>query len=104
MKKTMCLLTLCAVALCAGCAGTNTAATPSAANTPMTLDEALQKSADTRQKLIDAKKQYEAVTTASDAGQSAAAAATKQEEQNKINAAKEKINAEKQAWKDALSD
>ena len=65
MKKTMCLLTLCAMALCAGCAGTNTAATPSAANTPMTLDEALQKSADTRQKLIDAKKQYEAAKTAS---------------------------------------
>lgn len=104
MKRILSLSFACVLFALAGCASGGTSAAPSAANTPMTLDEALQKSAETRQKLLDAKKQYEAAKAASESGQSVSSAVAKQTAQNKIDAAKQKLADEKQAWKDALAD
>lgn len=107
MKKILSLSLISALCLAAGCASTGSSA-PSAANTPMTLDEALQKSAETRQKLIDAKKAYEDAKSAADASQanntSISSELAKQAVQNKVDATKQKIEAEKAAWKDALGN
>ena len=56
MKKTL-LLAVTAAVLAAGCASTGTT-TATTANQSLTLEEALQKSAETRQKILDSKKSY----------------------------------------------
>ena len=103
MKKLLCLSVL--AALCVtGCASTGDSSTASSANQMLTLDEALQKSAETRQKLQQAKESYEAAKKA--ANSSAASTATdlgKAALQQKVDDTKAKIEAEKQAWKDALN-
>lgn len=81
----------------------STAPVASTANTPITLDEALQKSAETRQKIHDAKQQYEAIKPAAGASakpnqSQAAKAAVKA----KLDASKQKIELEKQAWQEIL--
>lgn len=107
MKKMLSLSVLCALALCAGCASTGTTS-PSAANTPMTLDEALQKSAETRQKLLDAKEAYENAKAASEASQenntSFSTELVKQQVKSKIDDSKEKIQAEKEAWQEVFGN
>lgn len=106
MKKTAILSVLCCSVLLGACAGAGTASAPTSANTPMTLDEALQKSAETRQKLLDAKKAYEEAKTASENAQknntSVTSELAKQAVQNKVDQTKQKIEAEKQAWKEVL--
>lgn len=107
MNKIISLSLLAALALSAGCAtGSNTAA--SAANTPLTLEEALQKSAETRQKLLDAKAAYENAKAAAQASQenntSISSELAKQAVQNKVNNVKQQLDAEKQAWKEVLSN
>ncbi len=103
MKKLLCLSVL--AALCVtGCASTGASSTASSANQMLTLDEALQKSAETRQKLQQAKESYEAAKKA--ANSSAASTATdlgKAALQQKVDDTKAKIEAEKQAWKDVLN-
>ena len=101
MKKTILLAFVTAV-LAAGCASTGTA-TSTTATQPMTLEEALQKSAETRQKVLDAKKSYEAAKSAQNsAAANTAAELGKAALKEKVNTAKSQIEAEKQAWKDAL--
>ena len=103
MKKLLCLSVL--AALCVtGCASTGTSSTASSANQMLTLDEALQKSAETRQKLQQAKESYEAAKAA--ANSSAASTATdlgNAAQQQKVDDANGKIEAEKEAWKEALN-
>ena len=101
MKKTILLAFVTAV-LAAGCASTGTA-TSTTATQPMTLEEALQKSAETRQKVLDAKKSYEAAKSAQNsAAANTAAELGKAALKEKVNTAKSQIEAEKQAWKDVL--
>lgn len=101
MKNTAFIALAALAVFAAGCATSGSTAT-STANTPMTLEEALQKSAETRQKLIDAKKQYEVAKTAAEAGESVSAALAKQAIQNKVDDAKKQIEDEKNAWKEVL--
>ncbi len=103
MKKVMLLAVL--AALVAGCASTNTSST-TAANQTLTLDEALQKSAETRQKLEEAKQAYQNAKNASAAANASnsAADAVKTQIQNKIDTSKQQVNAEVQAWKDVFAD
>ena len=59
MKKVLSFSVLTAVlCLCVGCASNQTSTAASTANTPLTLDEALQKSAQARQKVQEAKETY----------------------------------------------
>ncbi|MBR3632444.1 MAG: hypothetical protein IKN49_05255 [Elusimicrobiaceae bacterium] len=107
MKKTVFFTLLAAMAF-AGCASTADTAT-SSANTPLTLEEALQKSAETRQKLIEAKQAYQnakaaASATNTDSSSVSAADLAKQAVQEKVNTVKTQLNDEKQAWKEALSN
>lgn len=107
MKKVLPLIIAVAAFTVVGCAGTQSTST---ANTPMSLDEALQKSAQTRQQILDAKSSYEAAkNSASSSSSSAASSAAKDAVQAgidaqkaKLEAQKAKIEAEKQAWKEAL--
>ena len=65
MKKTFSFAVTAAV-LAAGCATTGTTPSATSANQPMTLEQALQKSAETRQKLLDAKQSYQDAKTAAE--------------------------------------
>ena len=103
---------LCAFGL-AACATTGATATETAdaeetTNKILTLEEALQKSAEARQKIIDAKNAYQNVKDAADASQanesSLTAELVKQAIQNKVDDTKEKIEAEKEAWKELFAD
>ena len=102
MKKIILLAVVAGAAVLTGCASTannNTVSNPQI----LTLDEALQKSAETRQKLMDAKKSYDAVKSAQNsAAANTAAELGKAALKEKVNTAKSQIEAEKQAWKDAL--
>lgn len=102
MKKLL-PFTLLAAVLAAGCAstGSNTA---TAANQMMTLEEALQKSAETRQKLIDAKQSYQNAKTAADvaSGKKSTVDVVKDQLQQKADATKKQIADEKNAWKELL--
>lgn len=107
MKKPVLCLLAAALLVCPGCASNNTAA--STANTPMTLDEALQKSAETRQKIQDAKKTYTNAKNAASSSSSPSSAANKitaevakAAVQSKVNDVKQKAEAEKNAWKQLL--
>lgn len=107
MKKLLTLTILGALCLgVVGCASSGSTAT-SAANTPMTLDEALQKSAETRQKLMDAKEAYENAKAAAEASQennsSFSTEMAKQAVQSKIDESKQKLQNEANAWKEVLN-
>ena len=95
MNKAL-FLAISAVFLAAGCASTSTSSTAASGNT-ITLEEALQKSAETRQKLIDAKQSYQNAKTAAEvaSGQKTAADAAKEQFQQKADAAKQQIENEK---------
>ncbi|MBR4591733.1 MAG: hypothetical protein IKO35_00805 [Elusimicrobiaceae bacterium] len=105
MKKLS--LLACTALLAAGCASTGTtgSSTSAAANIqPMTLDQALEKSAQTRQKLLEAKQQYEQAKTAAEvaSGQKTAAQAAQEQVNKQINTAKKQIEDEKNAWAELL--
>lgn len=105
MKKTVTLSVLCALCLASGCATTG-ASSASSANTPMTLDEALQKSAETRQKILDAKQAYEDAKAASEASKendtNFSTELAKQKVKSQLEETKAKLEAEKEAWKDVF--
>ena len=103
MKKMILLAVVAGAAVLTGCASTSNNTTVSNPQI-LTLDEALQKSAETRQKITQAKESYEAAKSA--AGSSAASTAAdlgKAALQQKVDDTKAKIEAEKQAWKDVLN-
>lgn len=102
MKKILPLAVF-ALFLAAGCASTGSGTTATAGK-PMTLEEALQKSAETRQKLLDAKQSYQNAKTAAEvaSGQKTAADVAKEQLQQKADAAKKQIEDEKNAWKELL--
>ena len=102
MKKMM--LFVAAAVLAAGCASTGTTSSTGTAQ-PMTLEQALQKSAETRQKLLDAKQSYENANSAAEvaSGQKTAADAAKEQLQQKVDNAKQQIQAEKDAWAELLN-
>ncbi|MBR3604329.1 MAG: hypothetical protein IKL48_06655 [Elusimicrobiaceae bacterium] len=108
MKKIFCLTVLSAVAFASGCATTGANTEASTANKTLTLEEALQKSAETRQKLLDAKQAYEnakaAVTASQTNDTDIATELAKQAIESKINDAKNQIEAEKEAWKEIFAD
>ena len=102
MKKIILLAILAVAAGLTGCASTSN---NSAVSNPqiLTLDEALQKSAETRQKVLNAKKSYEAAKSAQNsAAANTAAELGKAALKEKVNTAKSQIEAEKKAWKDVL--
>ena len=103
MNKAL-FLAIFAIFLAAGCASTSTSSTAASGNT-ITLEEALQKSAETRQKLIDAKQSYQNAKTAAEvaSGQKTAADAAKEQFQQKADAARQQIENEKNAWKELLA-
>lgn len=102
MKKMM--LFMAAAVLAAGCASTGTVSSTGTTQ-PMTLEQALQKSAETRQKLLDAKQSYENAKSAAEvaSGQKTAADVAKEQLQQKVDDAKQQIQAEKDAWAELLN-
>ncbi len=100
MKK-MLFMAACA-ALAVGCASGNTATTNT--TQPLTLDQALQKSAETRAQLQQAKQDYENAKNASKAagGSSSATDGVKAQIQQKLEDAKTQVDNEVQAWKEVL--
>lgn len=104
MKKVMLLAVL--AALVAGCAST-TNTTTTTANQTLTLDEALQKSAETRQKLESAKQTYQNAKNASAAAGASSNSVTdavKAQVQKQIDTSKTQVNNEVQAWKNVFAD
>lgn len=108
MKKILCLTALCAVTFAVGCATTGANSEASTANKTLTLEEALQKSAETRQKLLEAKQAYENAKAAAIASKENNTDFTtelaKQVVQSKVNDVKDQIEAEKEAWKEVFSN
>ena len=106
MNKTLSLAVL-AVLCFAGCASTGTT-TASSANTPITLDQALQKAAETRQQLQEAKEAYQnakaAATASKQNGTSITTELAKQAVQSQIDSTAAQVNNEIQAWKDVLKN
>ena len=102
MKKMMLFLSF--AVLAAGCASTGTVSSTGTTQ-PMTLEQALQKSAETRQKLLDAKQSYENAKSAAEvaSGQKTAADVAKEQLQQKVDNAKQQIQAEKDAWAELLN-
>ena len=104
MKKTVFTL-LAAAVLTAGCAttGTTTDGTATTKQT-ITLEQALQKSAETRQKLLEAKQAYQNAQNAAAvaAGTKTAADVAKELIENKIDPAKQQLADEKAAWEELL--
>ncbi len=106
MKKVILFSVL--AALGAGCA-TNTATTATTANQPLTLEEALQKSAETRQKLQEAQQAYQNAKNASAAANAnnsnnTVVDSVKTQIQEKINTSKTQVDNEVQAWKEVLKN
>ncbi len=86
-----------------GCATTETAPA-STANQTITLEQALQKSAETREKLLEAKQAYQNAKLAAEvaAGKKTSAQAAQEVAQQKIDAAKKQIEDEKNSWLELL--
>jgi uncharacterized protein YcfL len=104
MKKAMLLAVL--AAFVAGCASTTNTPTTTA-NQTLTLDEALQKSAETRQKLEEAKQTYQNAKNASAVASGASNSITdavKTQVQKQLDTSKTQVNNEVQAWKDVFAD
>ena len=106
MKKFM-LLFLATAMVGVGCATTETTAA-STANQTITLDQALQKSVETREKLLEAKQAYENAKLAAEvvSGKKTVTQAAQQQVQNQvqtqIDTAKKQLEDEKNAWKELL--
>lgn len=107
MKKIALLIMAAAAVGCATTGNTenNTSASVSSINAQtLTLEQALQKSAETRQKLLEAKQQYQQAKTAAEvaAGKKTVADAAQEQIQNQLNTAKKQLQDEKNAWADLL--
>lgn len=102
MKK-LALFALAAATLSVGCASTETT-TASTANQTITLEQALQKSAETREKLLEAKQAYQNAKLAAEvaSGKKTVSQAAEQQVQNQLDVAKQQIENEKNAWKELL--
>ena len=104
MKKTL-LTVLTAAVLATGCVTTGTADGSATTTTQtITLEQALQKSAETRQKLLEAKEAYQNAKTAAAvaAGTKTAADVAKEAIEEKIDSAKQQLADEKAAWEELL--
>lgn len=103
MKKMILLAVVAGAAVLTGCASTSNNTTVSNPQI-LTLDEALQKSAETRQKLLDAKQSYQDAKTAAEvaSGNKSAVDAAKEKLQQKADNAKQQIQSEKDAWAELL--
>jgi F0F1-type ATP synthase membrane subunit b/b' len=108
MKKMMSFAVLAGLLFTVGCASTQTETAASAANTPITLDQALQKAAQTRQQLEQAQTAYQNVKAAAKASKenntNFETELAKQAVQTKINNAKQQFNSEVQEWKEILKN
>ena len=102
MKNTA-LFVLAAALLSVGCATADTTAA-STSNQTITLEQALQKSAETREKLLEAKQAYQAAKTAAEvaSGKKTTTQAAQDVVQNQLNAAKQQLENEKNAWKELI--
>ncbi len=102
MKKFM-FLALAASTLSVGCVTTETT-TASTANQTITLEQALQKSAETREKLLEAKQAYQNAKLAAEvaAGKKTTTQAAQEKAQQQIDAAKQQIENEKNSWLELL--
>ena len=105
MKKTMFTL-LAASVLAAGCATTGNTEGATTTSKTITLEQALQKSAETRQKLLEAKQAYQNAQNAAAvaAGTKTAADLAKETIENKIESAKQQLADEKAAWQELLGN
>lgn len=103
MKKVFLLSVLAAFAV-AGCATANTGADSTSTMQIMTLDEALQKAAETRAQLQQAKDSYQQAKTAADvaSGNKSITDAVQDQIQKQVNSAKTSIKNEKDAWAELL--
>ena len=108
MKKTLSFAVLAGLFLATGCATADNTATTSAANTPITLEQAYQKAEQTRQQLEQAKTAYQNVKAAAQASKTNntnfETELAKQAVQTKINNTKQQINDEIQDWKNLLAN
>ena len=103
MKKVLILAVM--ATLAAGCASSANKTTT--ANQPLTLQQALQKSAETRQKLQEAQQSYENARRATESAKAASSSASvtdqiKKQIGEQIETSKNQVDAEVQAWKDVL--
>ncbi len=101
------LFLLAIAAATVGCATGNTPSnttTSTATAQPITLDQALEKSAQARQQIETVKQQYQQAKTAADvaSGKKTAAQAAQEDIQRKLDATKKQIQDEKDAWADLL--
>ena len=90
-----------------GCATTGTTGNTTGTQTAMqtiTLEQALQKSAETHEKLLEAKKQYEQAKLAAEvaSGKKTAAQAAQEQIETQLDAAKKQLQDEKNAWAELL--
>ena len=101
MKKIMFLAVL--AAFVAGCA-TTTSETGTTSTQVMTLDQALQKSAETRAQLEQAKKNYQSAKAATDeaGGSSSMTDTVKAQIKQKVADSKTQVDNEVNAWKEVL--
>ena len=104
MKKII-ILTVAAGFFAAGCASTGNTEKQTSFQ-PMTFEEALQKSQETRQQLESAKQAYTQAQVVSDvaSGSQNIGEAAKTQVKKQIDTAKTKIKAEKEAWEDVLKN
>lgn len=103
MKKLF-LLALASATLTAACATTGADTTATAANQTITLEQALEKSAATREKLLEAKQAYQNAKLAAEvaAGKKTTTQAAQEAAQQQIDATKKQLENEKNAWLDLL--
>ena len=104
MRKLVLLVT---AALCAGCMATGSEsqdANSKLTAQTITLEQALEKSAQTREKLLEAKQQYEQAKLAAQvaSGQKTASEAAQDQVQKQLNTAKKQLQSEKEAWAELL--
>ena len=114
MKTTVFFVAFAALVSLTGCATTGAADTAasnsavSAANTQITLDQALQKAAQARQQVEQAKTTYQNVKAAAKASKenntSIESELVKQTVKSQINTAKKQFDNEVQEWKDILKN
>ena len=107
MKNVLSVTILAALVFTVGCASTGTTNTQTSTTTPITLEQAMKQSAQARQKVENAKTNYQTAKTAVQAGQTGGNVASelaKQAVQNQVNVAKQQVDTEVQAWKDVLKN
>ena len=102
MKKSI-LFVLAVSVFTVGCATTGTS-TASTANQTITLEQALQKSAETREKLLEAKQAYQNAKLAAEvaSGKKTTTQAAQQQVQNQLEVAKQQLENEKNAWMELI--